>query len=90
MTRFRFARDAIGNSLRTPDVVNSRAELLAHIQRNIVYLHDLTEPDLLIIPPPPRRRRRAARRLSDEPLYRSDPGLCIIGFFDGPLASEER
>ena len=53
MAQFRFARDAIGNSLTTSDVVNSRAELLAHIQPNIVYLRDLTEPNLLIIPPPP-------------------------------------
>ena len=74
MTRFRFARDTIANNFTTAatDVVNSRAELLADIQRNIVYLRDLTEPDSLIIPPPP---VRAARRLSDEPLYRPDPGL---------------
>jgi len=72
MARFRFARDTIANSLTTSGVVNSRAELLAHIQRNVVYLHDLTEPNLHIIPP---LRRRAARRLSDEPLYRPDPGL---------------
>ena len=72
MARFRFDRDAIANSLTTSDVVNSRTELLAHIQRSIVYLRDLTEPDSLIIPPPP---VRAARRLSDEPLYRPDPGL---------------
>jgi len=55
MARFRFARDTIVDSFTTAatDVVNSRAELLAHIQRNIVYLRDLTEPDSLIIPPPP-------------------------------------
>jgi hypothetical protein len=55
MARFRFARDTIIDSFTTAatDVVNSRAELLADIQRNIVYLRDLTEPNLLIIPPPP-------------------------------------
>ena len=87
MARVRFARDTIANIFTTSDVVNSRAELLAHIRRNVVYLRDLTEPNLLIIPPPP---RRADRCLSDEPLYRPDPGLCIIGFLDGPLTSEER
>jgi hypothetical protein len=87
MGRFRFARDTIANIFTTSDVVNSRAELLAHIQRNIVYLRDLTEPNLLIIPFP---SRHAARRLSDAPLYRPGPGLCIIGFLDGPLTSEER
>ena len=76
MARFRFARDTIVDSFTTTatDVVNSRAELLTYIQHNIVYLRDLTEPNLLIIPPPP-AAARAARRLSDEPLYRPDPGL---------------
>jgi hypothetical protein len=72
MGRFRFARDTIANIFTTSDVVNSRAELHAHIQRNIVYLRDLTEPNLLIIPFP---SRHAARRLSDAPLYRPGPGL---------------
>ena len=53
MARVRFARDTIANIFTTSDVVNSRAELLAHIRRNVVYLRDLTEPNLLIIPPPP-------------------------------------
>ena len=53
MARFRFARGTLPEGFTTSDVVNSRAELLAHIQRNIVYLRDLTEPDSLIIPPPP-------------------------------------
>ena len=74
MARFRFARGTLPEGFTTSDVVNSRAELLAHIQRNIVYLRDRTEPNLLIIPPPP-AAARAARRLSDEPLYRPDSGL---------------
>ena len=55
MTRFRFARDTIANNFTTAatDVVNSRAELLAHIQRNIVYLHNLADVDLHTIHPPP-------------------------------------
>ena len=54
MTRFRFARDTIANNFTTAatDVVNSRAELLTHIRRNIVYLHDLIDVDLHIVPPP--------------------------------------
>ena len=68
MARFRFALqwrsyiqgwwDTIANSLTTAtaaatsDVVNSGAELTAHIQCNIVYLHDLAEADLIIVPPP--------------------------------------
>ena len=90
MARFRFARDAIGNSLTTSDVVNSRAELLAHIQPNIVYLRDLTEPNLLIIPPPP---GGGGARLVVSPtslhIVRT-PDYGIIGFLDGPLTSEER
>ena len=72
MARFRFARDTIVNSFTTAamNVVNSRAELLAHIQRNIVYLRDLTEPNPLIIPPPPGARLVVS---PDEPLYRPDP-----------------
>ena len=56
MARVRFARDTIANIFTTSDVFNSRAELLAHIRRNVVYLRDLTEPNLLIIPPPPGAR----------------------------------
>jgi len=58
MTRFRFARDTIANNFTTAatDVVNSRAELLAHIQRNIVYLHNLADADLHTISPPPAAR----------------------------------
>ena len=89
MARFRFARDTIVDSFTTTatDVVNSRAELLAHIQRNIVYLRDLTKPNLLIIPPPP------GARLVGSPtnLYIvRTPDYGIIGFLDGPLTSEER
>ena len=56
MGRFRFVRDTIANIFTTSDVVNSRAELLAHIQRNIVYLHNLADADLHTIPPPPAAR----------------------------------
>jgi len=77
MGRFRFARDTIANIFTTSDVVNSRAELLAHIQRNIVYLRDLTEPNLLIIPPPPGTRLV----VSPTRLYIvRAPDYCIIGF----------
>ena len=38
MARFRFARGTLPDGYPATDVVNSRAELLAHIQRNIVYL----------------------------------------------------
>jgi hypothetical protein len=38
MARFRFARGTLADGYPATDVVNSRAELLAHIQRNIVYL----------------------------------------------------
>jgi hypothetical protein len=87
MAHFRFARDTIANSLTTSGVVNSRAELLAHIQRNVVYLHDLTEPNLHIIPPPPGARLV----VSPTNLYIvRTPDYCIIGFLDGPLTSEER
>ena len=92
MARFRFARDTIVDSFTTTatDVVNSRAELLAHIQRNIVYLRDLTEPDSLIIPPPP---GGGGARLVVSPtslhIVRT-PDYGIIGFLDGPLTSEER
>jgi hypothetical protein len=77
MAQFRFARDAIGNSLTTSDVVN-RAELLAHIQRNVVYLRDLTEPNLLIIPPPPAAARGSSslRRAS---ISSGPPDYGIIG-----------
>ena len=55
MTQFRFARDTIANNFTTAatDVVKTRAELVGAIRRNIVYLRDPTEPNLLIIPPPP-------------------------------------
>ena len=91
MARFRFARDTIVDSFTTAatDVVNSRAELLADIQRNIVYLRDLTEPNLLIIPPPP-GGGGARFVVSAASLYRPGPGLWHIGFLDGPLTSEER
>jgi hypothetical protein len=92
MARFRFARDTIVDSFTTTatDVVNSRAELLAHIQRNIVYLRDLTEPDSLIIPPPP---GGGGARLAVSPtsLYIvRTPDYGVIVFLDGPLTSEER
>ena len=92
MTRFRFARDAIANNFTTAatDVVNSRAELLAHIQRNIVYLHNLADADLHTIPPPP---GGGGGRLVVSPtsLYIvRTPDYGIIGFLDGPLTSEER
>ena len=92
MTRFRFARDTIANNFTTAatDVVNSRAELLAHIQRNIVYLHNLADADLHTIPPPP---GGGGGRLVVSPtsLYIvRTPDYGIIGFLDGPLTSEER
>jgi hypothetical protein len=92
MARFRFARDTIVNSFTTAatDVVNSRAELHAHIQRNIVYLRDLTEPDPLIIPPPP-GGGGARIVVSPTSLYIvRTPDYGLIGFLDGPLTSEER
>ena len=89
MARFRFARDTIANSFTTSDVVNSRAELLAHIQRNVVYLHGLTDSDLHIIPPPSGDSTRLVVATSSLYLVRA-PDYCIIGFLDGPLTSEER
>ena len=87
MGRFRFVRDTIANIFTTSDVVNSRAELLAHIQRNIVYLRDLTEPNLLIIPPP----SGARIVVSPTSLYIvRTPDYGVIVFLDGPLTSEER
>ena len=90
MARFRFDRDAIANSLTTSDVVNSRTELLAHIQRSIVYLRDLTEPDSLIIPPSP-GGGGARLIVSPTSLYIvRTPDYGVIVFLDGPLTSEER
>src|SRR6516165_1527907 len=60
MARFRFARGTLPEGFTTSDVVNSRAELVAHIQRNIVYLRDPTEPNFLIIPPPPAAAARGS------------------------------
>jgi hypothetical protein len=80
MARFRFARDTIVNSFTTAatDVVNSRAELHAHIQRNIVYLRDLTEPNLHTIPPPPAARGSSSlRRVS----ISSGPRIMALSYF---------
>ena len=90
MARFRFARDTIANSLTTSGVVNSRAELLALIQRNIVYLHNLVDADLHTIPPP---SGGGGARLVVSPtsLYIvRTPDYGVIVFLDGPLTSEER
>jgi hypothetical protein len=81
----------IVNSFTTAatDVVNSRAELHAHIQRNIVYLRDLTEPNPLIIPPPPGGGARLV--VSPTSLYIVRiPDYGLIGFLEGPLTLEER
>jgi hypothetical protein len=88
MAQFRFARDTIANSLTAAkDVVNSRAELLTHIRRNIVYLHDLIDVDLHIVPPP----SGARLVVSPTSLYIvRTPDYGLIGFLDGPLTSEER
>jgi hypothetical protein len=72
MARFRFARGTLPDGYPATDVVKTRAELVGAIQRNIVYLRDLTEPNPLIIPPPPGARLVVS---PDEPLYRPDPGL---------------
>jgi len=89
MGRFRFARDTIANIFTTSDVVNSRAELHAHIQRNIVYLHDLAEADLIIVPPPSGSGARLV--VSPTRLYIvRTPDYGLIGFLDGPLTSAER
>ena len=56
MARFRFARGTLPDGYPATDVVKTRAELVGAIRRNIVYLRDLTEPNLLIIPPPPGAR----------------------------------
>jgi len=53
MARFRFARGTLPDGYPATDVVKTRAELVGAIRRNIVYLRDPTEPNLLIIPPPP-------------------------------------
>jgi hypothetical protein len=64
-------------------VVNSRAELLAHIRGNIVYLHDSVDVDLQIIPPPSGGARLV---VSPTSLYIvRTPDYGIIGFLDGPL-----
>ena len=83
MTRFRFARDTIANNFTTAatDVVNSRAELLAHIQRNIVYRHNLADADLHTIPPPPggggARGSPCIRRAS----ISSGPWIMALSYF---------
>ena len=92
MTQFRFARDTIANNFTTAatDVVKTRAELVGAIRRNIVYLRDPTEPNLLIIPPPP-GGGGARLVVSPTSLYIvRTPDYCIIGSLDGPLTSEER
>ena len=87
MARFRFARGTLPDGYPATDVVKTRAELVGAIRRNIVYLRDLTEPNLLIIPPPPGARLV----VSPTNLYIvRTPDYCIIGFLDGPLTSEER
>jgi hypothetical protein len=89
MARFRFARDTIVNNFTTAatDVVNSRAELLPHIQRNIVYLHNLADAD----PHYPSSPGGARLVVSPTRLYIvRAPDYGIIVFLDGPLTSEER
>ena len=79
MARFRFARGTLPEGFTTSDVVNSRAELVAHIQRNIVYLRDPTEPNFLIIPPPPAAAARGSPCLRRASISSGPPNYGIIG-----------
>src|SRR6516225_11605506 len=81
MTQFRFARDTIANNFTTAatDVVKTRAELVGAIRRNIVYLRDPTEPNLLIIPPPPGGGGAGSSSLRRASISSGPPNYGIIG-----------
>jgi hypothetical protein len=83
MPRFRFDRDTLADGFPATVVVETRAELLASIRRNIVYLRDLTEPDLLIAP-------AYGRLVNGVPTAESRylvQVTCygVVGALDGPL-----
>jgi hypothetical protein len=84
MPRFRFARGTLADGFTATDVVKTRAELLDCIRRNIVYLRDLTEPDLIIAPSYGRDARSGVMTMTSTYVVQAkDYG--VVGFLDGPL-----
>jgi hypothetical protein len=84
MARFRFARGTLADGFSATDTVESRAELVARIRRNIVYLRDLDEPNLIIAPSYGRDARSGVITTTLTYVVQAK-GYGVVGFLDGQI-----